>query len=60
MKIALSSGIPLFGICRGLQELNVALGASLSSNISEGEGRITHVEDLSLPRDLQYTPFMQF
>lgn len=57
IEIALSSGIPLFGICRGLQELNVALGGSLSSNISEGEGRITHVEDLSLPRDLQYAPF---
>ncbi len=56
IKIALSSGIPLFGICRGLQELNVALGGTLSSNISEGECRISHSEDLSLPRDLQYAP----
>ncbi|RUU14539.1 gamma-glutamyl-gamma-aminobutyrate hydrolase family protein [Mesorhizobium sp. USDA-HM6] len=54
IKIAISSGIPLLGICRGLQELNVALGGTLSSDLSEGEGAITHVEDLTLPRDLQY------
>ncbi|WFU12925.1 gamma-glutamyl-gamma-aminobutyrate hydrolase family protein (plasmid) [Rhizobium sp. CB3090] len=56
IKIALSSGIPLFGICRGLQELNVALGGTLSSDISKGEGRIPHMENLALPRDLQYAP----
>ncbi|GLS37872.1 glutamine amidotransferase [Mesorhizobium tianshanense] len=54
IKIALSSGIPLLGICRGLQELNVALGGTLSSDLSEGEGLITHVENLAIPRDLQY------
>lgn len=56
IEIALSLGVPLFGICRGLQELNVALGGTLSTNISEGEGRGVHVEDLSLSRDLQYAP----
>lgn len=53
---ALSLEIPLLGICRGLQELNVALGGTLASDISSGEGRHTHTEDLSLIRDLQYAP----
>lgn len=56
IRIALALGIPLLGICRGLQELNVALGGTLSTDISEGDGRVLHVEDLSLPRDLQYAP----
>lgn len=56
IRFALAAGLPLLGICRGLQELNVALGGSLSADISGGEGRLAHVEDLRLPRDAQYLP----
>jgi putative glutamine amidotransferase len=35
-------GIPLFGICRGLQEMNVAFGGSLHPEIRELPGRINH------------------
>src|SRR6202047_2021244 len=35
-------GIPLFGICRGLQEMNVAFGGSLHPEIREIPGRIHH------------------
>jgi putative glutamine amidotransferase len=47
---AVAVDLPLLGICRGLQELNVALGGSLRDL---GD---THAEDLSLPRDEQYLP----
>jgi len=35
-------GIPLFGICRGLQEMNVAFGGSLHPEIRDLPGRINH------------------
>jgi len=37
-----SRGIPLFGICRGLQEMNVAFGGSLHPEIREIPGRMNH------------------
>lgn len=39
---ALERDIPVFAICRGIQELNVALGGSLATEIQEGEGRMDH------------------
>src|SRR6202049_1955736 len=35
-------GIPLFGICRGLQEMNVAFGGSLHPEIRDLPGRLNH------------------
>jgi putative glutamine amidotransferase len=35
-------GIPLFGVCRGLQEMNVAFGGSLHPEIRELPGRMNH------------------
>jgi putative glutamine amidotransferase len=34
--------VPLFGICRGLQEMNVAFGGSLHPEIREIPGRMNH------------------
>jgi putative glutamine amidotransferase len=34
--------VPLFGICRGLQEMNVAFGGSLHPEIRELPGRMNH------------------
>lgn len=42
IEAALSAGVPLFAICRGLQELNVALGGSLATEIQEEDGRDDH------------------
>lgn len=40
---AIAAGKPLFGICRGLQEINVALGGSLVDLREDGSGRaVTH------------------
>jgi putative glutamine amidotransferase len=35
-------GVPLFGICRGLQEMNVAFGGTLHPEIRELPGRVNH------------------
>lgn len=42
IKAALQRGVPLFAICRGMQELNVALGGTLISEVQEVEGRSDH------------------
>src|ERR1700744_5656047 len=41
-EICVTRGIPLFGICRGLQEMNVAFGGSLHPEIREIPGRMNH------------------
>ncbi|MDT0439109.1 MULTISPECIES: gamma-glutamyl-gamma-aminobutyrate hydrolase family protein [Streptomyces] len=52
---AITAGIPFLGICRGLQELNVAYGGTLR-DIGGLPIGAAHREDLSLPRDGQYLP----
>ena len=39
---AVDRGVPLFAICRGFQELNVALAGSLITEVQEHEGRRDH------------------
>src|SRR6201998_4584212 len=41
-EACVARGIPLFGICRGLQEMNVAFGGSLHPEIRELPGRRNH------------------
>lgn len=42
IRRAIDQGLPLLAICRGHQELNVALGGSLASDIQEVDGRDDH------------------
>ncbi len=53
---ALQRGIPLFAICRGHQELNVALGGTLHQNVHEVAGYHNHLENKDDPLDVQYGP----
>jgi putative glutamine amidotransferase len=41
-RICVERGIPIFGICRGLQEMNVAFGGTLHPEIRELPGRMNH------------------
>jgi putative glutamine amidotransferase len=40
----IASGVPVLGICRGFQELNVAFGGTLHPAIHEQHGRLDHRE----------------
>ncbi|MGI4954335.1 MAG: gamma-glutamyl-gamma-aminobutyrate hydrolase family protein [Janthinobacterium lividum] len=42
IRAAVSGGVPLLAICRGLQELNVALGGSLHQRLQDLPGRMDH------------------
>jgi putative glutamine amidotransferase len=42
IRMALAKGVPVLAICRGIQELNVALGGSLATEIQEQPGRMDH------------------
>ena len=50
----LARGIPLFAICRGFQEVNVALGGSLHQAVQEVPGKIDHRDADDAPLDVQY------
>ena len=42
VRLALQQGLPLFAICRGFQEVNVALGGSLHQAVQEQAGLQDH------------------
>jgi putative glutamine amidotransferase len=42
IRLALAQGVPVFGICRGTQETNVALGGSLHQAVQEQAGLNDH------------------
>lgn len=52
IRAAIAAGLPLLAICRGFQELNVALGGSLDQRIQDLPGRIDHStpSDQKLPQ----------
>jgi putative glutamine amidotransferase len=56
IRRALERAVPLLAICRGLQELNVALGGSLHQHVHELRGRLDHRSDKSLPPGERYGP----
>lgn len=56
IKAALARGVPIFGVCRGFQEMNVALGGTLFQKLYQQPGRFDHREDASLDVEGQYAP----
>lgn len=54
IRAALDRGVPLFAICRGLQEMNVALGGTLHQRVQEIPGMHDHRENPELPVEAQY------
>ena len=52
----LARGLPLFAICRGTQETNVALGGSLHQAVQEVAGHFDHRAPSDEDAELQYGP----
>jgi putative glutamine amidotransferase len=53
---ALSNGMPLYGVCRGLQEMNVALGGSLHQQVHAEPGLMDHREPDDPDLAVQFAP----
>lgn len=51
---AIARGLPLFAICRGFQEANVALGGSLHQAVQEQQGLTDHRAPSGQPAATQY------
>lgn len=49
IRACLDEGVPVFAICRGIQELNVALGGTLHQHVHEVEGKHDHRSDKTKP-----------
>ena len=56
MRACIAARVPVFGICRGIQEINVALGGSLHQLVHEVEGRRDHRSPKSPDTDVNYAP----
>lgn len=56
IRAAVERKTPLFAICRGFQELNVALGGSLYQAVHAVNGHKDHRARLELPLDEMYGP----
>lgn len=54
VRMALERHVPLLAICRGFQEVNVALGGSLHQAVHQVSGLADHREDEALSVELQY------
>ena len=54
IRAAIERGVPLLAICRGIQELNVALGGTLATEIQEQEGVWDHRAPTSDDQDERF------
>ncbi|MTI45062.1 putative glutamine amidotransferase [Roseibium hamelinense] len=54
LRRAVERGIPVFAICRGMQELNVAMGGTLLTEIQTLEGRKDHRAPTSDSQDERF------
>ncbi|MCS6948401.1 MAG: gamma-glutamyl-gamma-aminobutyrate hydrolase family protein [Steroidobacteraceae bacterium] len=53
---AVAAGVPVLGLCRGFQEMNVAYGGTLWQRVHEVPGMLDHRENKDAPLDRQYAP----
>jgi putative glutamine amidotransferase len=54
IRRTIERAVPLLAICRGIQELNVALGGTLHQHVHEVPGRMDHRSDKSRPITERY------
>jgi len=56
IRLAVTEGVPVLGLCRGHQELNVALGGTLHQNVHELAGNRDHRAPRDQPNEIRYAP----
>ncbi|MFC7409102.1 gamma-glutamyl-gamma-aminobutyrate hydrolase family protein [Hydrogenophaga atypica] len=56
VRACVAHAVPLLGVCRGFQEINVALGGSLYQQVQNVPGRMDHREPKGAPFEEQYAP----
>ncbi len=56
IRKAVHAQVPVFGICRGFQEMNVAFGGTLHQKLHEVPGHLDHRDDETQPLEVQYGP----
>ena len=56
IRKAVEAGVPVLGICRGFQEMNVAFGGTLHQKLHEVPGFLDHRDDEKQPLEVQYGP----
>jgi putative glutamine amidotransferase len=56
IRAAFEARLPILGICRGFQELNVALGGSLCPDVEASRGSVAHRARTDVPRSERYEP----
>ena len=56
IRTAVRIGLPLLGVCRGFQEMNVAFGGTLHQKVHEVDSLDDHREDSTAPLPVRYQP----
>lgn len=56
VEACIAQAVPLLGVCRGFQEMNVALGGSLHQQVQQVPGLMDHREDGAGTLEQQYAP----
>lgn len=56
IEYAKEQDIPLLGVCRGFQDINVYHGGSLHQKLTDVDNLVQHHEDKTQPLDAQYAP----
>ncbi|HMT14735.1 MAG TPA: gamma-glutamyl-gamma-aminobutyrate hydrolase family protein, partial [Aestuariivirga sp.] len=56
IRAVIDRGMPLFCICRGFQELNVAMGGTLETEVQRGKDRLDHRAPKSDDVNVRYAP----
>ncbi len=56
IRKAVQAGVPVLGVCRGFQEMNVAFGGTLHQKVHQVPGYGDHRDDETQPLEVQYGP----
>ena len=56
VRAAVRRGVPLLGVCRGIQEINVAFGGTLHQRLHEVPGRSDHRRNREIPFEESIAP----